>query len=294
MSGLFKSPATSEAREPLPRRPAILVIDDDPAITETFVRMLTIEGHEVYAAPDANSGLETADALVPDAILVDLRMPSVDGLEFLRRLRLRSRHRETPVAVITGDYLIDDTLTDELSALGATLYFKPVWCGDLVRIAQELLAAAHHAKVLNAGTISPTIDQASRPTLLLVDDCIAQRDLYEFALQVQFRILTASRGDEGVVIASREHPDLIVLDVMMPGLNGWETCTRLKSDKATAEIPIIFLTSKDDSNLSEHARTVGGSLLLRKPCATERLLASIRSTLAVNGHKHILAQRFHH
>lgn len=294
MSGLFRSSAASGAFEPQPRHPTVLVIGDDPGITDTFVRMLTLEGHDVHSAPDASSGLDMADILVPDVILVDLRMPCMDGLEFLRRLRVRSRHRDTPVAIITGDYFIDDALIDELSTLGARLYFKPVWCGDLVRIAEELLFTAGEAQSRPEGVVNPASDLTDRPTLLLVDDCIAQRDLYEMALQVQFKVLTASRGDEGLEVASREHPDLIVLDVMMPGLNGWETCTRLKSHKETADIPIVFLTSRDDQDLSQHAKAVGGSLLLRKPCTADRLLISIRSTLGVSTQRRTVTQRFHH
>jgi len=142
--------------------------------------------------------------------------------------------------------------------------------------------------------MNPSSDLTSRPTLLLVDDCIAQRDLYEMALQMQFKVLTASRGDEGLEVAAREHPDLIILDVMMPGLNGWETCTRLKADKNTADIPIVFLTSRDDQDLSEHAKAVGGSLLLRKPCTVDRLLLSIRSTLGVSTQRLTPTQRFRH
>ena len=294
MSGLFRSPSASGAFEPRSGSPSILVIDDDAAITETFVRMLTIEGYDVHSTPDASSGLDTADILVPDVILVDLRMPCVDGLEFLRRLRLRSRHRDTPVAIITGDYFIDDALIDELVTLGARVYFKPVWCGDLVRITQELLFAAGEVQSRSDRAMNPSSDLPNRPTLLLVDDCIAQRDLYEMALQMQFKVLTASRGDEGLEVAAREHPDLIVLDVMMPGLNGWETCTRLKANKETADIPIVFLTSRDDQDLSEHAKAIGGSLLLRKPCTVDRLLISIRSTLGVSTQRRALTQRFHH
>ena len=74
----------------------------------------------------------------PDAVLVDLRMPLLDGLGFLRRLR-EQEPDHTPVAIITGDYIIDGGLSHEIRALYAVLCFKPLWLEDLVRITEQLL-----------------------------------------------------------------------------------------------------------------------------------------------------------
>jgi CheY-like chemotaxis protein len=108
-----------------------------------------------------------------------------------------------------------------------------------------------------------------------VDDCVPQRDLYELALEQEFEILTASRGAEGIELAAREQPDAILLDVLMPEMDGWETCTRIRCEAATADIPVILLTAADDRDLSQHAMAVGASALLRKPCSVDRLRQAI-------------------
>jgi DNA-binding response OmpR family regulator len=118
----------------------ILVVDDDEQVTQTFGQMLQLEGYEVRTAASAETGLLEAEACAPDAILLDLRMPLVDGLEFLRRLRTRATLKATPVAIITGDYLIDDAVIAALRALGARVEFKPLWLEDLVRIASAIVA----------------------------------------------------------------------------------------------------------------------------------------------------------
>jgi CheY-like chemotaxis protein len=110
-----------------------------------------------------------------------------------------------------------------------------------------------------------------RPNVLLIDDCAAQRDLYEFALAHEFNILTAARGAEGASLAARERPDAIVLDVLMPGMDGWETCTHIKSNARTAHIPVILLTGTNDRDLSQHAMAVGATAILRKPCPADQL-----------------------
>jgi DNA-binding response OmpR family regulator len=118
---------------------SVLIVDDDEAVTQTFARMLRLEGYHVDTALNAETGLRQAEAGHPDAIILDLRMPLVDGLGFLRRLRSHEDHRSTPVAIVTGDYFLDDSVADELRDLGAELRFKPMWLEDLVGLARTLL-----------------------------------------------------------------------------------------------------------------------------------------------------------
>ena len=126
-----------------PRASRILIVDDDEGVTLTFARMLRLEGFQVRTAFNAESGLREAEDCHPDAIILDLRMPLVDGLGFLRRLREHAEYRSTPVAIVTGDYFLDDAVSNELHELGAELRFKPLWLEDLVRLARSLLKVIH-------------------------------------------------------------------------------------------------------------------------------------------------------
>jgi two-component system, OmpR family, response regulator PrrA len=117
----------------------ILIVDDDEGVTQTFARMLRLEGYQVRTAVNAESGLQVAEQSRPDAIILDLRMPLVDGLGFLRRLRAHDYQRATPVAIVTGDYFLDEAVSTELRELGAELRFKPLWLEDLVGLARNLL-----------------------------------------------------------------------------------------------------------------------------------------------------------
>jgi DNA-binding response OmpR family regulator len=121
----------------------ILIVDDDEGVTQTFARMLRLEGYQVRTAVSAEKGLEEAQHSRPDAIILDLRMPLVDGLGFLRRLRAHNEHSTTPVAIVTGDYFLDDAVSTELEQLGAELRFKPLWLEDLVGLARNLLKVTH-------------------------------------------------------------------------------------------------------------------------------------------------------
>ena len=117
---------------------AILIVDDDPCITDTFTRLLQLEGFTVYAALSPEGGLEIAVDKQPDAIILDLLMPILSGLQFLQHLRETPVLRQTPVAIVTGDYFVDDHTTSEVEALGASVLFKPLWLEDLLALARGL------------------------------------------------------------------------------------------------------------------------------------------------------------
>ena len=117
----------------------ILIVDDDEGVTRTFARMLCLEGYKVGTAVSAEAGLIEAEQRHPDAIILDLRMPLVDGLGFLRRLRAHDDQRDTPVAIVTGDYFLDDAVMTELRELGAELRFKPLWLEDLSGLVGHML-----------------------------------------------------------------------------------------------------------------------------------------------------------
>ncbi len=106
----------------------------------TFARMLELEGYLVRTAKNAEIGLREARATRPDAIILDLRMPLVDGLGFLRHFRSDDDHRSVPVTIVTGDYFLDDRVSAEVRALGANLKFKPLWLEDLVGLAKDMLS----------------------------------------------------------------------------------------------------------------------------------------------------------
>jgi DNA-binding response OmpR family regulator len=128
---------TPSAPAPIAR---LLIVDDDDATRETFTRILKLEGYEVRSATNAESGLREIESGYPDAIILDLRMPFINGLGLLYRLRAVQPNRQTPVVVVTGDQCLDDSVLAELHDLGANVRFKPLWIEDLVDVARSLVA----------------------------------------------------------------------------------------------------------------------------------------------------------
>jgi two-component system response regulator PrrA len=118
----------------------ILIVDDDRSVADTFARMLRLEGFEVATAINAETGLELAENVRPSAIILDMRMPITNGLQFLRMVRAKPHLVEVPVAIVTGDYFIPDPQQLEIKTLGASIRFKPLWLEDLIALAKTLVA----------------------------------------------------------------------------------------------------------------------------------------------------------
>lgn len=127
----------------------ILIVDDDETVLQTFAKALSLEGFDVRTAASPLIGLLELETSPPDAILLDLRMPFVNGFGFLYRLRAHVAHRHTPVAIITGDSCIDDPAMTELHELEAEVLFKPIWIDEVVSVTRSMLARRRVADPLD-------------------------------------------------------------------------------------------------------------------------------------------------
>ena len=125
------------------RSPAILIVDDDEGVTQTFARMLQLEG---YRRPDGHERRNRPARGLPDPPGRHHPRPAHAAgrrLGFLRGFGPTNDQRDTPVAIVTGDYFLDDSVSAELRQLGAELKFKPLWLEDLVGLARNLLKVTH-------------------------------------------------------------------------------------------------------------------------------------------------------
>jgi CheY-like chemotaxis protein len=117
----------------------VLVIDDDEGVRLTFSRVLRLDGHNVQVAASAEEALGEVEQERPDAILLDLKMPLINGVGFLYRLRENPANQDIAVGVITGAPVLDDATVNDLRALNAQVWFKPLSIEDIQRVAQTLL-----------------------------------------------------------------------------------------------------------------------------------------------------------
>jgi two-component system response regulator AtoC len=117
----------------------ILIVDDDATTLMFFEQALVEDGYDVCAVETVEAGLAEAAKQSPDAVVLDLHMPISDGLACLRRLRAAPLNLTMPVAIVTGDYFLDEGMARDLQTLGARIQFKPMWEDDLRRLIGTLV-----------------------------------------------------------------------------------------------------------------------------------------------------------
>jgi CheY-like chemotaxis protein len=117
----------------------VLVIDDDEGVRRVFSQVLTLDGYSVQVAATAEEGLGHVERARPDAILLDLKMPLINGVGFLYRLREVPENQDIAVAVITGALTLDDATVNDLRTLHAQVWHKPLSIADIQRVARTLL-----------------------------------------------------------------------------------------------------------------------------------------------------------
>jgi CheY-like chemotaxis protein len=124
----------------IPSAGVILVVEDDLHVLRLIARVLTFGGFIAIEAPTTETAWSLLDeGLIPDAVLLDLRMPGVGGLGFLLRLRASPEYASVPVTVLTGDVFIDSTSEAAAKAMGATLTFKPLENQDILLLVREMM-----------------------------------------------------------------------------------------------------------------------------------------------------------
>jgi signal transduction histidine kinase/DNA-binding response OmpR family regulator len=208
--------------------PLVLVVENDVQSANLLCAYLTRGGYRSHVAADGLDVLETARSLKPVAITLDILLPHIDGWELLRSLKADETTRDIPV-VITS--VVDD---EQLGyALGATDYFvKPVE-------RQALLAR------LAAHTLTLQLKDREVRLLVVDDDPAAVELLRAMLVPVGFTVLRAYGGAEAIALATAEMPEVILLDLMMPEVSGFDVVAELKADVRTRDIPILIVTAKD-------------------------------------------------
>ncbi len=209
------------------RLPLALVIEDDDKSAELLRLQLSGGGFRVVRAATAEAGLAQAALERPDLITLDIMLPGMDGWEFLERFKAFPQFAEVPVVIIS---IVADK--GRGLSLGAShVLQKPV---ERVALLRALDAVGFPASQGGAG----------RTVLVIDDDPKAVQLFGAYLMAAGFRILSAYGGLEGIEVARAQRPDLIVLDLMMPEVSGFEVVEALKRDAATASLPIIVVTAK--------------------------------------------------
>jgi CheY-like chemotaxis protein len=224
------------------QKPLVLIIEDEPSaarLLRTYAESMDVE---VAVANDGERGLVAARERLPDAIVLDVLLPGIDGWEVLRELKSDATTRNIPVIIVT---IVDEREVG--LALGAVDYFvKPV---DRVALIDRLSRLTLTTKV-----------KQREVRVLAVDDDPRAVAMVEAALRPEgFTVVPAYDGRQALDLALERPPDLVICDLLMPDLDGFGVVSALKAEPRTQEVPIIVLTAHELS--PEEKSRLNGKIL---------------------------------
>ncbi len=270
---LLARAASLLGQQPAPGDAAVLLIDDSLTFREHLAEQLRESGFAVEVAGSGEEGLRSMALRRPAAVVVDGVLPGMDGAEVVRTLRLDAALRGLPCVLLTGSS--DERA--ELRALdsGADAFVRKDEDLDLIlaRVQAVLRKAAatargQHDSLLGAKRILAVDDS---PTFL---DQLAQTLTGE-----GYDVVLANSGEEALAMLAVQSVDCILLDRLMPGMNGTDTCRRLKQDPATRDLPLIMLTAAEDRAAMIEGLATGADDYVLKSSEFDVLKARVRAQL---------------
>jgi len=252
----------------------ILIIDDSPTFRNELKTALETEGYVVTAAESGEEGLRLAVGTRPRAVMVDGFLPGIDGKTVIRRLRQDATLRRIPCLLLTAS----EESGSELQALeaGADAYVRK---DEDMKVILTRLSA-----VLRSSDATLSIEAASSvlgpKKILAVDDSMTYlQELASELRQEGYEPILAHSGEEALDLLSVQPVDCILLDVLMPGLSGHETCRRVKSSPGWRDIPVVMLTAKEDREAMIEGINSGADDYIPKSSQFDVLKARLRAQL---------------
>jgi DNA-binding response OmpR family regulator/two-component sensor histidine kinase len=231
-----------------PSRQTILLIDDSITFRKALKEVLDDVGYHVLVAGTGEDGLRMAADQHPAAIIIDGQLPGIDGATVIRRIRLDAATRYLPCLLLTGaeDHGAEVRLLDA----GADAFVRKK--EDVAVILARLSAMLRSAGTLSAGPSTPSLLGPKK--ILAVDDSETYlQELSGVLCADGYELVVARSGEEALDLLAVQQVDCLLLDLMMPGIGGLETCRRVKSVPVTRDIPIVMLTATED-----HAAMIEG------------------------------------
>jgi two-component system, NtrC family, sensor kinase len=252
----------------------VLVVDDSVTFREQLRAALVTAGYQVVTAATGEEGLRLAADVRPGAVLVDGVLPGIDGATVVRRLRLDAALRRTPCLLLTAS---EDP--------GAELRALDSGADDFARKEEDVGVILARLAAVMRGAGSRSVLEATSSGLgpkrvLAVDDSLTY--LEELAAQLRregYDVVLARSGEEALELLGAQRVDCILLDLLMPGLSGQETCRRIKGCAAWRDTPLVMLTALEEREAMIEGINSGADDYVPKSSDFEVLKARVRGQL---------------
>jgi two-component system cell cycle response regulator len=267
----------------------VLVVEDNPLNMKLVRQLITIAKHQVLEASNAEDGIQLARTRRPDLIMIDIQLPGMDGLTAAKIIKDDPESCHIPVVALTAHAMQGDEI--KARAAGCDGYLsKPIDTKAFFKTLENyLIDRGEDADNTDVVEINPA---KGAPTILVVDDEALNVKLLSARLGTSgYRIMKAYSGFEALEIIETRTPDLILLDIMMPGMDGYEVLGKLKENHRTKSIPVVLITALEGKDEKARGLELGADEFLNKPVNATELETRVRSLLRMKKYQEQLTAR---
>ena len=244
-------------------RRKIVIVDD------IYFHMLStkerLKNHyEIYPAQSAGDLFEILEKIRPDLILLDVNMPDIDGYETIKSLKADDRYSNIPVIFVTSNS-DRESVVKGLSLGAADYVIKPFSASKLIESIDNILDPNIPKEA------SHNDESGNKPSVLVVDDVASMLRAIQYALRDRYKVYILSKSDDAMDFLRTKKPDLIVLDYLMPVLNGFDLIPMIRALPDHKDTPIIILTTEGTKEHVNEAMSIGASDFIVKPFKPKEL-----------------------
>ena len=265
-------------------RKRLLIVEDDPIESMSVTELLKSDDIEILTAADGKAAIELLSQTQIDCVVLDLKLPDMSGFEILEYMSGDANMRDIPVVVFTGRELSNDENL-KIRQLARTVVVKGVesperLLDETALFLHRVVAELPEEKQKLLSRLHGTDDYLLGRKVLLVDD--DARNIFALSSLLERRgmqVLTATTGLEAIETLSSTDVSIVLMDIMMPEMDGYQTMQRIRNSGKHQRLPIIALTAKAMKGDREKCLEAGASDYLAKPVDTDQLLSALRMWL---------------
>lgn len=256
-------PQTDEIIE-IDEGPKALIVNDNPTVFKAYKDALERSGFKIFEGKDEEEAIDLARRHRPTIIIIDVLMPGVDGAALVKVLREDPETKGIPV-------MISSALDNENTGLKEL---------KEIEVIKRPLDEGEFLNQINLAISNYQLKRDTEGKILIVDDEESIASLLSSMLQeFGYKTIVACTGEDALNKAVTDHPDLILLDINLPGINGFQTLERLKNNLTTGHAPVIILSGIKDAKEKAKGLNLGASDYITKPYSSLELEARIKQVL---------------
>lgn len=242
----------------------IAVIEDDNILREILSDKLVGAGYVVKGAEDGNEAMTLIDSFKPDLILLDVLLPKKSGTDVLASIRKNEATKNTSVIAISNTAEGDEI--EKIKILGVSDFLvKAVFdSNDVVDRVRKVIGSGEEASAPNVQSANSSSSDKTKKVLIIEDDKFL-RELAAQKLEKEgFSVAGATNGQEGIELLEKESPNVIILDLILPGMDGFEVLKKVRTESNFKTIPIIILSNLGQEEDIAKAKSLGATDYLIK------------------------------